>query len=117
TSPTSTQAYYTDTAALTSGTFARAAPAFVLTCTKGNSIVTMNWPAYPAATGYTLKFGPGGGTTLVVSAATLSRVFNTVGQNGTFTVQATLAVGTAPVSNAKAYVIGNGVGNTDCTNA
>lgn len=118
---TNTQAFYTDTANVQSGTFTSGnypgAVGPTLSCTKGNSIVTMNWTAYAGATGYILHFGAGGGSSATVSAATLSRVFNVVGTSGTFTVEATTATVNSPLSNAKNYVIGNGVGNTDCTNA
>lgn len=114
----STWALWTDAATVGTSTIASGSWAGpTLTCTKGNSIVTMNWTAWPGATGYILHFGVGGSSTATVSSSTLSRVFNTVGQSGTFTVEATTAGGNSPLSNAKAYVIGSGVGNTSCTDA
>lgn len=112
-----TGAYWTDTSAVTGTSFTTSA-AFkgpTLTCTTGNSIVTMNWTAWPGATGYVLHFGAGGGSTATVSSSTLSRVFNVVGQSGTFTVEATTSGANSPLSNAKVYSVGNGVGNTTCT--
>lgn len=88
----------------------------VVTCTSGNSIVTMKWDAITGATGYVLHYGASGGTLENVGSATLTKVFNTVGQTGTFTVQAVLSGGNSPSSNAKNYTIGSGVGNTSCTN-
>ena len=86
----------------------------VVTCTKGNSIVTMSWAAVPGVSGYTLHYGPAGATSESVPSATLSKVFNVVGQTGTFTVNAIFSSWSSTASNAKTYVIGNGVGNTSC---
>lgn len=111
-----TNAYFLDSATVDSGTFTMKVQP-VLSCTKGNSTVTMTWVATAGATSYTLHYGAGGATTESVSASTLSKSFTTVGQSGTFTVNAVTASGPGPLSNAKAYVIGNGVGNTSCTDA
>lgn len=74
--PQSTYAWYTDSAAMDSGTFgADTIPAPTLSCgALGVLSVTFNWTAVPGATSYTLHYGSGGSLTLDVADTTATLV-------------------------------------------
>jgi hypothetical protein len=82
----------------------------VVTCgaLKVGSVV-LSWTAVPGATGYTLHYGSGGGTTEEVGSNVTSKSLSGLLGSGVFTVQTKITHGantwTSVASNAKNYSI------------
>lgn len=74
--PQTTYAWYTDSAAMDTGTFgADTIPAPTLSCgALGVLSVTFDWTAVPGATSYTLHYGSGGSSTLDLAGTTATLV-------------------------------------------
>lgn len=87
-----TFAWYTDSAAMDSGTFTAATvPPSTMSCgALGALSVTFSWTAVPGATDYTLHYGSGGANTVAVSGTT-------------YTVVTAIASGTAWVVANRAF--------------
>lgn len=113
-----TQAFYSDTATLTSGTFARQAPApvapTIATCTRSGGEITITWNAVAGATSYTVSWtNPSGTASTTATSFTPNANFNIGGATGQISVRAVNAAGTSAPSGAFGYT-GNG-NNAPCT--
>lgn len=120
-----TQAYYTDSAAMTSGTFSRAAapavpaaPVITGCLRKGNDI-TLTWTASPDPTTFEIRYTPALGFAAQSVPGTL-RTIDSTGQNlnnvtGQIWIVAITGAGTSGQSNHFAFT-GNGA-NATCVPA
>lgn len=113
-----TQAYYSDTARLTSGTFARQAAApvapTIATCTRSGGDITITWNAVAGATSYTVSWtNPVGTASTTATSFTPNANFNIGGATGQISVRSVNAAGTSAPSGAFRYT-GNG-NNAPCT--
>lgn len=118
-----TQAYYTDSAAMTSGTFDRAAapvvpaaPA-VISCIRHGNDITLSWAALTNPTSFQVRFTPALGFAPQTVGGTL-RTYTTTSVNlnnltGQIWMVAINAVGTSSDSNRYNFT-GNGTGGATC---
>jgi len=120
-----TLAYYTNSAALTAGTFSRAAAAApaapgLIGCTRSGNDITLSWTASPDPLSFEVRVtNPPGFAAQSVGGGV--RTYKTVGANfnnttGQIWVVAINAAGTSVQSNHYAFS-GNGTGNAICVPA